>query len=41
MSFLKKTLCGRKVESFNVKPGGAYSNHWGLRRQYSYKKTYL
>jgi len=22
------TLCGRNVESLNVKPGGKYSDHW-------------
>ena len=24
------TLCGQKVELFNVEPGGTYSNHWAL-----------
>jgi hypothetical protein len=24
------TLCGRNAELVNVKPGGTYSNHWGL-----------
>jgi hypothetical protein len=24
------TLCGQNVEFVNVKPGGAYSNHWAL-----------
>jgi hypothetical protein len=26
------TLCGQNVEFVNVKPGGAYSNHWALNR---------
>jgi hypothetical protein len=25
------TLCGQKVELLNVKPGGTYSDHWGLK----------
>jgi hypothetical protein len=25
------TLCGQNVEFVNVKPGGAYSNHWALK----------
>jgi hypothetical protein len=25
------TLCGQKVELLNVKPGGAYSNHWAVK----------
>jgi hypothetical protein len=25
------TLCGQNVEFVNVKPGGTYSNHWGLK----------
>ena len=25
------TLCGQNVEFVNVKPGGAYSDHWGLK----------
>jgi hypothetical protein len=24
------TLCGQNVAFVNVKPGGAYSNHWAL-----------
>jgi hypothetical protein len=24
------TLCGQKVELFNVKPGGTHSKHWAL-----------
>ena len=24
-------LCGRNVETLNVKPGGTYSNHWALK----------
>jgi hypothetical protein len=24
-------LCGQNVELLNVKPGGAYSNHWALK----------
>jgi hypothetical protein len=27
------TLCGQNVEFFNVKPGGTYSYHWGLKGQ--------
>jgi len=27
-----KTLCGQNVEIVNVKPGGAYSNHYCLNR---------
>jgi hypothetical protein len=23
--------CGQNVEFVNVKPGGTYSNHWGLK----------
>jgi hypothetical protein len=26
------TLCGQNVEFVNVKPCGAYSNHWALNR---------
>jgi len=25
------TLCGQNVESLNVKPGGAYNDHWTLK----------
>ena len=25
------TLCGQKVEIFNVKPGGTYSDHWAVK----------
>jgi hypothetical protein len=25
------TLCGQKVESLNVKPGGTYSDHWAFK----------
>jgi len=25
------TLCGQNVELLNVKPGGTYSDHWGLK----------
>jgi hypothetical protein len=25
------TLCGQNVQFFNVKPGGTYSNYWGLK----------
>jgi hypothetical protein len=25
------TLCGQTAELLNVKPGGTYSNHWGLK----------
>jgi hypothetical protein len=25
------TLCGQNVERVNVKPGGAYSNHWPVK----------
>jgi len=27
----KNTLCGQKVELLNVKSGGTYSDHWGLK----------
>jgi hypothetical protein len=27
----KNTLCGRKVDFLNVKRGGTYSNHCGLK----------
>jgi hypothetical protein len=25
------TLCGQNLAVVNVKPGGAYSNHWALK----------
>jgi hypothetical protein len=25
------TMCGQNVELLNVKPGGTYSAHWGLK----------
>jgi len=25
------TLCGQNAELLNVKPGGTYSDHWGLK----------
>ena len=25
------TLCGQNIELLNVKPGGTYSDHWGLK----------
>jgi hypothetical protein len=28
------TLCGQNVAFLNVKPGGTYSNHWGLQRRH-------
>jgi hypothetical protein len=32
----RNTLCGQNVEFVNVKPGGAYSNHWALKGYSSY-----
>ena len=26
------TLCGQNVEYFSFKPGGTYSDHWGLQK---------
>jgi hypothetical protein len=32
------TLCGRNVELLNVKPGGTYSDHWGLEGWYTCRR---
>ena len=33
------TVCGQKVEFFNVKPGGTYRNHWTLKGHFSGIRT--
>jgi len=33
------TLCGQNVEILNVKPGGAYSNHYCLNRSKNPDRT--
>jgi len=33
------TPCGQNVEFFNVKPGGAYSDHWALKGSCMFRNT--